>query len=89
LVSLEIVRALLQNRSVFQRNLAYYRVVDSLKQRQGLRSLLAMVRNPYFFWHFLIQLPGIINRRIQHYLLGNTAAYDMYYRSNKQKNLKI
>ncbi|MCG6137407.1 MAG: glycosyltransferase [Nostoc sp. LLA-1] len=85
----EVAHALSKNLTVFKKNLAYYRVVDSLKQRQWFKGFIEMVRNPYFFWHFSIQLPGIINRRIQRYLFGNTAAYDMFYRSKDQKILKI
>lgn len=84
-----LARAFLKNLAVLNKNLAYYRVVESLKQRKWQRSLIEMVRNPYFFVHLLSQIPSILNRRVQRYIYGNQAAYEMIPRSHQQKSSRL
>lgn len=82
-------RAFSRNLSVLNKNLAYYRVVEALKARKLQKSIIEMVRNPYFFIHLFNQIPAIVNRRVQRYLFGNQAAYDMIYRSNQQTSARL
>lgn len=79
----QLKQALLRNLGVLQRNLAYERVVQPLKHKKWLTGVQQMVKNPYFFWHFLLEIPSIVERRIQYYILGNTTVYDMLPRKNK------
>ncbi|GAB4141391.1 MAG: hypothetical protein Fur0046_17350 [Cyanobacteria bacterium J069] len=71
-----LVRSLSHNLTVFKRNRAYYRVVEPLKQKQYLQSVLAMIRNPYFFAHFVGQIGSILKRRWHYYLQKNELAYE-------------
>lgn len=68
--------ALQHNLTVFERNRAYYRVVEPLKQKRIPTALGAMVRNPYFFIHFAGQLRAIVQRRWQYYIKGDRLAYE-------------
>ena len=72
----KLAQALSHNLSVFERNRAYYRVVEALKQKKLLLALLEMGRNPYFFVHFGQQLKAILSRRWQYYLTKNKLAYE-------------
>lgn len=72
-----------KNFTVFKRNLSYYSVVEALKEKRWLTALKNMLNNPYFFLHFSLTMPQILNRRIQHYFLGNEAVYEMFSPRNK------
>ncbi|NET73661.1 MAG: glycosyltransferase family 2 protein [Sphaerospermopsis sp. SIO1G2] len=67
---------------VLKRNLAYYSVVEPLKEKKYLIAFQQMLKNPYFFVYLGLKLPGIVHRRIQYYLLNNKAAYDMIPSNN-------
>jgi succinoglycan biosynthesis protein ExoO len=82
----QLARALSANYRVFKRYLSYYRVAEPLKEKKWLKALKEMLYNPYFFLHLCLNIPSIINRRIQLYLLGNKAAYDIFYSDKKQRN---
>lgn len=82
-----LVPALRQRLRDFQRARAYYRVVQPLKQKQYGTAIRAMFTQPGFWLRLIAQLPGIISRRLQYYLLGNRAAYDMLPRSTGWKTL--
>ncbi|MTJ08765.1 glycosyltransferase family 2 protein [Anabaena sp. UHCC 0204] len=60
-----LYNALCRNYTAFKRYLSYYSVVEPLKEKKWLNALKEMLKNPYFFIHFFIQLPLILNRRIQ------------------------
>ena len=45
----------------------YFQVVDSFKQADYLTALEKMSKNPYFFYHLIMQLPRIIHRRLFFY----------------------
>lgn len=80
-----LYNALSRNYTAFKKYLCYYSVVEPLKEKKWLTALKEMLKNPYFFIHLLLRIPGIVNRRIQRYLLGNEASYEMFYRSKKTK----
>lgn len=61
----QLRRALSKNLAIFERNRAYYRVMEPLKRRELLVALIAMVRNPYFFIHFLLRLPSLLMLRLR------------------------
>ncbi|TAE57204.1 MAG: glycosyltransferase family 2 protein [Nostocales cyanobacterium] len=84
----ELYHALSRNLKSLRRNLSYYLVVEPLKQKRWLEAVQAMLKHPNFFIDIFLKIPGILNRRIQYYLLGNKAAYDIFYRS-KNKSIKI
>lgn len=79
--------ALLANYQILKRHLAYYRVVEPLKKKKWLTGLREMLYNRYFFLYLFLNLPGIVNRRIQLYLFGNKAAYDIFYSTKKQREI--
>lgn len=79
----DLVRALSVNLAVLEKNRAYQRVVEPIKNRKLLLALIELVRNPYFFVHLIMQIPNIIERRIQYFILGNKTAYDMVYQRSK------
>ncbi|MBD2567398.1 glycosyltransferase family 2 protein [Anabaena lutea] len=47
---------------------SYFIVVDAIKQGEFLNVLLLMRNNPYFFLHFINQLPRILSRRWNYFL---------------------
>lgn len=67
----DVVKALSQNLEAFNKNIAYYQVVEPLKQKKLWLSAQKIVSYPYFFIHLLSKLPGILHRRIQDYFLRN------------------
>ncbi|MBD2567392.1 glycosyltransferase family 2 protein [Anabaena lutea] len=83
----QLAHALSINYTVFKKHLAYYRVIEPLKDKKWLTALKEMLYNPYFFTYLIRNIPGIINRRIQLYLFGNKAAYDIFYSTKKQRKL--
>ncbi|WP_373526857.1 glycosyltransferase family 2 protein [Nostoc sp.] len=80
-----LVRALSNNLAVYQKNLAYYKVVEPLKQGKCLTALTEMVRNLYFFYYFVFQINKIIERRIQYYVMGNKSAFHISYNLQKKR----
>lgn len=59
------------NLITYKQNLAYYRVVDPLKNRQWGLTLKALIQNPYFWVRFAQRVPQSLIVRIKHYLLGD------------------
>lgn len=80
----DLVSALSKNLVVFEQHRAYYRVVEPLKRGAFLDALIAMIHNPYFFVHFLMQLPSILSRRVQYYFFGNKLVYEIMYQRDKK-----
>lgn len=56
--------ALQKRLTLIEKTRPYFQVVDSLKQKDYLNSFFKMIENPYFFYHFLKQLPIIFYRRL-------------------------
>lgn len=73
-----LAEALTHNLAVFKINLDYYKVVDKIKIKLWFNAAKDMINNPYIFWYLINKIPGIINRRIQYYLLGNKSAFKIY-----------
>jgi succinoglycan biosynthesis protein ExoO len=71
----ELVRVLSENLAILEKNRSYYRVVDPLKQRAWLAALIEMKHNPYWWVYLIRKLPGILNRSVSYYILGNKSAY--------------
>jgi len=78
----ELVEALSQSLAILQKNKAYYSVVEPIKQQKLLAALLELIRNPYFFVHFLSQLKVILLRRFRYYILRDKLVYEVAYRRN-------
>ncbi|MBD2197365.1 MULTISPECIES: glycosyltransferase family 2 protein [Calothrix] len=74
----QLADALSANYRVLQDYLSYYKIVEPLKDRKWLKALKEILYNPKFFLDLCLKLPGIINRRIQFYIFGNQAAYDIF-----------
>ncbi|MDD1438013.1 glycosyltransferase [Dolichospermum sp. ST_sed10] len=85
----DLAAALLANYQIFKMNLDYYTVIKLFKQKQCLKACKEILYNPYLVIYSCLRIPGIINRRIQLYLFGNKAAYDIFYSTKKQRNLLI
>lgn len=79
----QLVCSLSKNLVIFEKNRAYYSVVEPLRQGKLLIALTEMIHNPYFFVHFIIKLRGILTRRLQYYLLGNKLVYEPMYPRSK------
>lgn len=76
----KLVASLYKSLAVLKKYKAYYSVVEPLKQKKILISLNQIIRNPYFFIHFMKQLSAILKRRFNYYILGNKYAFSMLYR---------
>ena len=61
--NLELSLALSKRLQLIERSRPYLQVIDPFKQGKLLTALIEMLRNPYFFWHLLTQLPRIFIRR--------------------------
>jgi succinoglycan biosynthesis protein ExoO len=70
-------RALLKALAAYDKHIKYLSVVGAIKRREGLVVVKRMLENPYFFFRFIMQLPNILGRRIEYYILGNKTVYDM------------
>lgn len=77
-----LVEVLSQSLAILQKNKAYYSVVEPIKQQKLLTALLEIIRNPYFFVHFLSQLKVILLRRFRYYILRDKLVYEVSYRRN-------
>ncbi|MCC5635513.1 glycosyltransferase [Nostoc sp. CHAB 5844] len=78
----QLVEALSQSLTILQKNQAYYSVVEPIKQQKFLTALFELIRNPYFFVHFISQLQVILLRRFRYYILGDKLVYEIAYRKN-------
>ncbi|MBW4670968.1 MAG: glycosyltransferase [Cyanomargarita calcarea GSE-NOS-MK-12-04C] len=63
----ELSLALSKRLHLIERTRPYLQVIDPFKEGKLLTALIEMVRNPYFFWHLLTQLPRIFIRRWHYY----------------------
>jgi succinoglycan biosynthesis protein ExoO len=85
----DLAAALLANYQILKMNLDYYTVIKLFKQKQYLKACKEILYNPYLVISSCLRIPGIINRRIQLYLFGNKAAYDIFYSTKKQRSANI
>ncbi len=63
----QLSRSLTKRLALLEQTKPYFRVVSSLKQGRLLLAVIEMIRHPYFFVHFITQLPRIVSRRIKYY----------------------
>ena len=63
-----LVCALSKRLNVLEKNKHYFHVVDPLKQGKWLMALWEMIVHPYFFVHFVQQIPRIAGRWINYYI---------------------
>lgn len=63
----ELMRSLSKRLALLEQTKPYFRVIDPLKQRQWTEALMQMIRNPYFFVHFITQIPRMWSRRVNYY----------------------
>ncbi|MDB9374860.1 glycosyltransferase family 2 protein [Nodularia sphaerocarpa] len=73
-----LAQALSHNLEVFKINLCYYQVVEKLRNKSWLMAGKEIINHPYIFFYLIKKIPGIINRRLQYYLLGNKSAFKIY-----------
>jgi succinoglycan biosynthesis protein ExoO len=64
----ELLAALQEKMAATKKWRDYYCIVEPLKQGKLLTALKGMVNYPYFWFHFVSELPAIINRRCQSWL---------------------
>jgi succinoglycan biosynthesis protein ExoO len=76
-----LVNAIKKRLNLLEKTRPYLRVVDPLKQKKYLSAFIAMIQNPYFFLHLIMQLPRIFLRRIYYYypnkIVNNTSIYQI------------
>ncbi len=73
-----LIAALNRHLARFKRYRNYYLVVEPIKQKHYASALKALLRHPGFFWHLLKQIPSIVQRRIQYYILRDSSAYGIF-----------
>ncbi len=64
--------ALSKRLQLIERTRPYLQVIDPFKEGKILTALIQMLRNPYFFYHLLTQLPRIFLRRWHYYFTKNS-----------------
>lgn len=79
----QLASALYENLNIFKGYLSYYRVVEPIKAKQWSEALIQSAKNSGFWMYLLKRIPGIINRRIEYYVLGNKNAYNRIFSSKK------
>ncbi|MBD2680749.1 MULTISPECIES: glycosyltransferase [Nostoc] len=82
-----LMRALSRNLAIYKKNLAYFRVVEPLKEGKWLTALAQMAKNPDFFFHFISRINNIIGRRIQYYMTGDKSVFHMSYNIDKKRKI--
>ncbi|MDZ8109856.1 MAG: glycosyltransferase family 2 protein [Nostoc sp. DedQUE12a] len=82
-----LMRALSRNLAIYKKNLAYFRVVEPLKQGKWLTALAQMSKNPDFFFHFISRINSIIGRRFQYYMTGDKSVFHMSYNIDKKRKI--
>ncbi|WP_392533148.1 glycosyltransferase family 2 protein [Nostoc sp. C117] len=80
-----LMRALSHSLAVNKKYLAYFQVVEPLKEGKLLTALKQMLKNPDFFHHFNSQLKNMIERRIQYYIMGNKSVFHISYNFQKKR----
>ncbi|MGV0107334.1 Glycosyl transferase [Nostoc sp. DSM 114160] len=80
-----LMRALSYNLSVYKKNLAYLQVVEPIKQRKWLTAFTEIRKYPGFFYDFMSRFNGIVERRIQYYLMNNKSSFDIYPNQHKKR----
>ncbi|MFN6530032.1 glycosyltransferase family 2 protein [Nostoc sp. ChiSLP03a] len=81
-----LMRALSYNLSVYKKNLAYLQVVEPIKQRKWLTAFTEIRKYPGFFYDFMSRFNGIVERRIQYYVMNNKSSFDIYPNQQKKRN---
>jgi succinoglycan biosynthesis protein ExoO len=56
--------------------LSYLHVVQPLKNGRWVNAVSNILVHPYFFVYFAKQIPSILSRRIQYFILGNKHIFD-------------
>ncbi|RCJ20653.1 glycosyl transferase [Nostoc sp. ATCC 43529] len=80
-----LTRALSRSLAVYKKNLAYFKVVEPLKERKWLTALTQMTKNPEFFYYFISRINKIIERRIQYFMTGDKSVFHMSYNIEKKR----
>jgi succinoglycan biosynthesis protein ExoO len=80
-----LIRALSHNLEVYKQTLAYFQVIEPLKEGKWLTALTQMVKSPEFFYYFIPRINDMIERRIQYYLMGNKSVFHISYNLQKKR----
>ena len=80
----QLARALAEKYQTLQRYLDYFTFLDLLAHSK-LHAVKNLISKPYIFRHLCSRIPGIIQRRIQYYLLGNKTVFDIFHRTNRRR----
>jgi succinoglycan biosynthesis protein ExoO len=72
----DLYRIMSRNLDIYQKNRAYFYVVESLKQKKLLTALVKAIQHPYFFVLFINRLPKVIIRRFRYYILQDRLAFE-------------
>ncbi len=80
-----LMRALSQSLAIYKKNLAYFQVVEPLKEGKWLIALTQMVKNPGFFYYFSSRINKIIERRIQYFMTRDKSVFHMSYNLEKKR----
>ncbi|MDZ8183284.1 MAG: glycosyltransferase family 2 protein [Nostoc sp. ChiSLP02] len=80
-----LMRALSHNLKVYKKNLAYFQVIEPLKEGKWLTAFQEMVKNPDFFYYFTFRISNIIKRRIQYYMTGDKSVFHISYNLEKKR----
>jgi succinoglycan biosynthesis protein ExoO len=65
----QLFDALSKRLAILEKTRPYFRVVDAIRGGKFPKILSAMVNNPYFFVHFIKQLPKIMSRRFDYFIV--------------------
>jgi len=77
--------ALSHSLAVYKKNLAYFQVVEPLKQGKWLTALTQMTKNPEFFSYFISRINNIVERRVQYLMTRDKSVFHMSYNTQKKR----
>jgi succinoglycan biosynthesis protein ExoO len=80
-----LMSALSHSLAVYKKNLAYFQVVEPLKQGKWLTALTQMTKNPEFFSYFISRINNIIERRVQYLMTRDKSVFHMSYNTQKKR----
>lgn len=80
-----LMSALSHSLAVYKKNLAYFQVVEPLKQGKWLTALTQMTKNPEFFSYFISRINNIVERRVQYLMTRDKSVFHMSYNTQKKR----
>ena len=77
-----LLKTLLENLVIYQKRLDYYRVLETIKQKQIIKALGQILNNPYTLGDLLVKLAGVLRKKLKSILESrkfNQISFDIVF----------